>query len=328
VRRAGVRIYLERPWYSSGDGELLAVLLAPASADVFGPEPEDQSGFPWVSKVGSDPVWFAGEWDKRPLQPMTLDNVLALVGWEDRRDPGRPVTVNTSVMLPTQNGSYPVQAAGYQPQYSTERQLWYVDVALDPGHTMWTFLRLAVARYQPSSVDGCHLSMPVRCDFVQLPPERSVSVSRTDESHVRVVLSGATGVRRRPGRDQAGYAQRVTENRVVVARLQKRNPTLDSDRGWTTVTTQQLAIRGSDDKINAAVWTGELDAGERLPMRRPRDGSKPAPPPSQSGWRVTIEEWERFPGDPLSPVDTGPVMVGPPAPVWEQRLVFADEVML
>ena len=328
VRRAGVRIYLERPWYSSGDGELLAVLLAPPSGDVFGPEPEDQSGFPWVSKVGSDPVWFAGEWDKRPLQPMTLDNVLALVGWEDRRDPGRPVTVDPAVTLPTQNGSFQVQAVGYQPQYSTERQLWYVDVALDPGHTMWTFLRLAVARYQPSSVDGCHLSMPVRCNFVQLPPERSVSVSRTDESHVRVVLSGATGTRRQAGRDQAGYAQRIAENRVVVARLQRRNPAVDSDLGWDTVTTQQLAIRGSDDKINAAVWTGELDAGERLPMRRPRDGSKPASPPSQSGWRVTIEEWERFPGDPLSPVETGPVMVGPPAPVWEQRLVFADEVML
>ena len=32
-RRAGVRIYLERPWYSSGENELLGVLLAPAGND-------------------------------------------------------------------------------------------------------------------------------------------------------------------------------------------------------------------------------------------------------------------------------------------------------
>jgi hypothetical protein len=32
VRRAGVRVYLERPWFSSGNGELLGVLLPPAAA--------------------------------------------------------------------------------------------------------------------------------------------------------------------------------------------------------------------------------------------------------------------------------------------------------
>ena len=327
VRRAGVRIYLERPWYSSGEGELLAVLLAPASGDDFGPPPEDQSGFPWVSKVGSDPVWHAAEWAKRPLQPMMLDNLVALGGFEDRHDPARPVRMDREVVLPTQNGSFSVQAVGYEPQYNAERKLWYVDVALDPAHTMWTFVRLAVARYQPSSVAGCHLSMPVRCNFVQLPPERTVSVSRTDESHVRVVLSGATGTRRFSGREMSTYAQLVTEHRVVVARLQKRNPLVDSDLGWTTVATQQLPIRSSDMKANAAVWTGELDAGERIVLRRPLDVATPSPGSPRSTWRVTIEEWERFPGDPPSPTEAAPGIAAPP-PIWEQRLVFADEVML
>ena len=331
VRRAGVRIYLERPWYSSGDGEQLAVLLAPVTGDDFGPPPEDQSGFPWVSKVGSDPVWWAAEWAKRPMQELMLDNLLALGGFEDRREPGRPVTVGRNVQLPTQNGSFEVHAVGYQPQYNVERRLWYVDVALDPGHTMWTFVRLAVARYQPSSVDGCHLSMPVRCNFVQLPPERTLSVSRTDASRVRVVLSGATGTRtpevRIAGRAMPTYTQLVAQNRLVVARLQQRNPVIDSDLGWMTVTTQELPIRSSDGGRHLAVWTGELDAGREIELRRPLDGAGVATGRT-STWRVVVEEWERFPGDPPSPVETGPSFVGPPAPVWEQRLVFADEVLL
>ena len=36
-RRAGLRIFLERPWFSSGAGELLGVLVAPGGDDTFGP---------------------------------------------------------------------------------------------------------------------------------------------------------------------------------------------------------------------------------------------------------------------------------------------------
>ncbi len=331
VRRAGVRIYLERPWYSTGSGELLGVLLAPNGNDVFGPPPEDQSGFPWVSKVGADPVWHAAEWDNRAMRPMLLDNIVALSGFEDRDDPGRPVRLDAAVTLPTQNGDFPVTVVGYRPQYNAERKLWYVDVALDPGHSMWSFVRLAVARYQPSSVVGCHLSMPARCDFVQLPPERTVSVSRTDSSHVRVVLSGSVGTRqpavRIVDRPTPGFAALISQNRLVVARLQKKDPAIKSDLGWTTVATQELPIRSADQAGHAAVWTGELAAGQEIVLRRPLDPATPPPGQPPSTWRVVVEEWERFPGDPPSPREAGPVLAVAPA-VWEQRLVFADEVML
>jgi hypothetical protein len=39
---------------------------------------------------------------------------------------------------------------------------------------------------------------------------------------------------------------------------------------------------------------------------------------------VTVEEWERFPGDP--PPDSTARF--PQPPVWEQRLVYADEFAL
>lgn len=340
VRRAGVRIYLERPWYSSGDGELLAVLLAPAERgysaggagallpgnDVFGPEQDDDSGFPFVSKVGGDPVWFAAEVKNRALQPLQLDDVVDLLGWDDRDEPGRPVAVPEEPLdLPAFGTTYGVRALGYKPQYNEERQLWYVDVAINPAHTLWSFVRLAVARYQPHSVDGCHLSAPVRCNFVQLPPERTTSVSRTDGSHVRVVVSGPVGTREPwspdPRRGQ-GFTGAVGDHRSVVAQLQKKDPTIDTDLGWRTVATEQLTIRSADPGTHEVAWVGELGAGEELTLRQPIDDE------GGSEWRVTVEEWERFPGDPPAPSGNAVHRIVPREPVWESRLVYADEVLL
>jgi hypothetical protein len=265
------------------------------------------------------------------MQPLQLDNLMALTGLEDRVDPARPVRLDRAVTLPTANGNFTVQVAGYRPQYNATRNLWYVDVALDPGATTWGFVRLAIARYQPTSIPGCELSMPARCDYVQLPPERSVSVSRTDARHVRVLLSGSVGTRAPVvdvvGRETPTMADLVRENRLVVARLQRKNPQLQSDLGWTTVATQELAIHAADESAHSAVWVGELNAGREILLRRPLDTVEPAPGTPPSTWRVVVEEWERFPGDQLSPREAGPV-IAHPRPVWEQRLVFADEVML
>src|SRR3954465_13357090 len=117
---------------------------------------------------------------------------------------------------------------------------------MDPGTAFWPFVRLAGARYQPSAIPGCHLSAPGRCDFAQLTPERTVSVSRTDESHVRVVLSGSVGVREPHLVFTRGWpAQAVDANRLVVGRLQRRDPQVGGDLGWQTVSTARLTIRGT-----------------------------------------------------------------------------------
>jgi len=138
-------------------------------------------------------------------------------GYDDRPAPGRPVEVREGVTVRSGGSSYPVAVAGYQPEFNAERGLWYVDVAIDPWASLkeqpelgfWPFVRLAVCRFQPSSVYGCHLSAPVRCDYVQLPPERTTAVNRTDERRVRVVVSGTRSWRdshpgpRRPGPEPA-----------------------------------------------------------------------------------------------------------------------------
>ena len=318
-RRAGVRIYLERPWFSSGNGELLGVLLAPGGNDSFGPPAEDQSGFPFVSKWGADPIWKSAEVAPRAMSLLQLDNLLHGAGLDDRARPGQPVAPPVQLPLVTSPGQPIVTVVGYEPQYNAARELWYADVAVDPGEHFWPFLRLAVCRYQPESIPGCHLSAPVRCDFVQVPPERLTSVSRTDDSHVRVVVSGTVGTRAQPGQHldaTAALASAVDRNRYLVARLQRRDPLIDTDLGWETVVAKRLALRGSSGSHEAA-WVAELDAGEAIPLIRPGRGP--------SGWRLAVEEWELIEGDPTH-VDVALVTIE--LPRMERRLIYADEIDL
>ncbi len=314
-RRAGVRIYLERPWYSSGEGELLGVVLAPGGNDAA----LDKI----VSQWGSDPVWQSAPVPNRAMF-LQLDNLLRAVGFDDRPGDALPVVAPATLPLATQPGSPDVTVLGYRPQYSVERGMWYVDVAIDPGSTFWPFVRLSVVRYQPDSIAGCHLSAPVRCDFIQLTPERTTSVARTDVRHVRVVVSGAVGVRQPPTpaaptfpQSVEALAAAVAANRKVVARLQRRDPQLPTDLGWDTVAVTELVVRGRGRNDFEAAWVGSLEAPEDIPLHRPGDNPD---------WRVTVEEWERLPGDPATLGATATIAA--PPPVWEQRLIYADEIPL
>ena len=313
-RRAGVRIYLERPWYSSGEGELLGVLLAPGGNDM------QAMRFP-VSQWGADPVWLSAPVTRRAMF-LELDNLLRAFGVDDR--PGDALPIVPPATLPLGGlGGQQVVVLGYEPQYSAARRMWYVDVAIDSGSTFWPFVRLAVARYQPDSIPGCHLSAPVQCDFVQLTPERTTSVSRTDVRHVRVVVSGPIGVREPPpgsGPSLVELAPSIDDynawirmHRVVVARLQRRDPQIPTDLGWETVATEELTVRGFGRNIFEAAWVAELEAPEDLPLRTPG---------ANADWRVTVEEWERLKGDPADLADPDS------PPLWEQRLIYADEIAL
>jgi hypothetical protein len=248
---------------------------------------------------------------------LQLDNLLRAAGLDDRELPGQPAKGPVDLPLASIDQAPLVTVLGYIPQYNEERRLWYVDVAFDPMDRFWPFVRLAVCRYQPESIGGCHLSAPVRCDFVQLPPERIASVNRTDERHVRVVVSGCIGLRAAPdalSQPIVGLASAVDLERYLVARLQRRDPLIATDLGWETVTVSRLVLRGRGDSDFEAAWVGELDAGQDIPFVRP--GLSPG------DWRVTVEEWEMLETDPVM------INVDIAVPRQEARLIYADEFYL
>lgn len=316
MRRAGVRIYLERGWFSSGAGELLGVLVGANGAD--------PGEVPYVSQWGQDPLWDSTALNR--TMSMQLVDLLTVSGLDDRPGDAQPLAPPVTLPLTAVPGEPQVSVLGYEPQFNETRGLWFVDVAINPGDAFWPFVRLAVARYQPDSLPGCHLSAPVRCDFVQLPPERTLSVSRTDSRSVRVVLSGPVGQRSDAAvlgamvQPRGSFADLISHNRRVVASLQQRDPSIGGDLGWKTQATAVLAVRGHGADDAEASWVGSVESPVDLPLIQPG-----VDPVLGRDWRVHVEEWEGLPGDP-APIPTADDTSG--SPVWQWRLIYADEVAL
>ena len=79
---------------------------------------------------------------------------------------------------------------GHTPEFDQERKLWYCDVQLDAGTSYFPFVKLALARYQPHSIPGQHLSKVVFPDFTQLVAERTAALDQDRKVGVRVSLRG------------------------------------------------------------------------------------------------------------------------------------------
>jgi hypothetical protein len=302
TRRCGVRIYLERPWFTTGEGELLAVLLRHGADALSGDD---------VSQWGTDPIFVQQGPAARGTLPLV--DLLHLSGLDDRIEAGRPVrplSVETLVDLPGQPSA---NVLGYQPEFSPDRGLWFVDIAVDPGTAFWPFLRLSVARYQPSSLPGLALSPIVKCDFVQLLPPRTVLLSRPDAQHARVVVTGPVGIPRGFQRDS--FEQSVTLSRTMIARLEQRVPSVGTDLGWRTVASTVLPVRGVDATMVS--WEGALDLPTAIAPERP--GSNP-------NWRVVVEEWEALPADTV--VASAPNAVIAEHARFGRRVVYADRLSL
>ena len=55
-----LRVYLSRPWYSSGPDELLGVVLWPASASAPPTDAQREADKAFITQWGLDPIWAAG----------------------------------------------------------------------------------------------------------------------------------------------------------------------------------------------------------------------------------------------------------------------------
>jgi len=181
MRSSGVRVYLDRPWFSSGEGERLAVVLYP------GATPDDgNTRWPYVSRWGQDPIW--SHRTPPPLETARFKNYGETVRLCNDELQWPRMTIGSALLAET---SYPVDLVGYVPEWSPARKLWYVDIDLTTYGGHWPFLSLALARWQPESVGALQLSPVVRCHYVQLGPHRAGTVVRTS-SGVDVKLTGFT----------------------------------------------------------------------------------------------------------------------------------------
>lgn len=275
-RTGGVRVYLRRPWYSSGAGELLAVVLADPAT--YPPDPELA---PYVTHWGRDPIWPQAEALSPPAPPAFPGGTVAPPGTQHP-------------LIPQEAPGETVVAVGYEVAHDTERDLLWCDVALDPSpDSYFPMVRLALARYQPDSIPGCELSPVVLADFVQVPPQRTVTVSPDPAPDTfQVSVQGFTPI-------QSPFIA------LVRVSVEQRIPGVDdTDLGWAPVPDDTPGVTFNRTAVNQPpiLWSGQvtLPAG-RLPGQ----------------FRIVIREVEPLPTDDLQG-----------APNADGRLVFAETVVL
>ncbi|CAH2214818.1 hypothetical protein [Tepidibacter aestuarii] len=160
-----LRIELKGPWYKTGEGEKLAVLVA---KDQQSPKEEM---WPFVTQAGSD-MTRAGLGPER--WPKATDFTFAS---------GTPREVYLK------EAGYEAIAVPHEPWFQDGR--CFVDIAIPNlvSEAYMPFVRLAVARYQPESIQGLEVSTVVMTDMIQLLPERTLRVWR-EEDKVCVTLKG------------------------------------------------------------------------------------------------------------------------------------------
>lgn len=259
---AGVRIWLERPWWSSGLGEQLAVLYRTGS----GQPAADQ--IPYVSQWGRDPIHAAGNVVGSMTDavfPARLRDSLAL------RPPGGPV----------------VRAVPHRVRFDVARDMWYCDVDLELG-AYWPFVRLALARWQPNAIvaadppgtpgdTALSLSPVVLADIVQLAPGRTatVTVSGRIVRSIGVVVQG-------PSFSTTAVDRAAPD---VRAHLERQLVRTRSDVDWEPLTNPESLTRAQvfgvpDTPGRPFRWQGTLQLG--------------GVNTSRYRYRVVVEEFERY----------------------------------
>lgn len=297
---AGVRVWLDRPWWSSGLGEQLAVLYLPGTA-----QPAD-SASPHVTRWGRDPIHATGS-----VRGALTDAAFPLRngGSVGLRPPGGPI----------------VRAVPHDVVYDPERDLWRCDIDLALG-SYWPFVRLALARLQPNAIVAADppggpgdttigLSPVALADVVQLAPDRVATVSGSRFGFLRRLTVSVVG---------PSYTTTTVDTAapIVEATLERQPLSATSDVDWEVVTGPVPLVREAFP----------LPAGDQFVKRHRWSGSVLFSPigTRTHRYRLVVEEHERYRTD-GAVADRRIVRVGNrslalPQPRDGRRLVYADVI--
>ncbi|KAB2893888.1 MAG: hypothetical protein IAE64_01980 [Flavobacteriales bacterium] len=305
----GVRVYMNRPWYSSGNGELLGVVLynsqpfKPSAVNTETDNDDNNNSYKGIklglSESGSTGYAdkmagiasilatgkleipeelhpFVTQWGLDPIwlsEPTPSDNSPRVPNFRD------PALVLPSVSLEEVNPKQRFTVVAFEPKFDEDRKLWYCDIDLDPGESYYPFVRFGLVRVQEHSLADAATGKDVYCSrvtqstFCQLAPDREAMVRIEDDGkNISIQVTGHTYRTNSVG--QLG-------SEIEVA-LERRDPGAGStDLGWTRVTHQRL------DRIHAAnIWAGMIALKE---------------PIGSTQYRMVITELESFFSDPDDP---------------------------
>jgi hypothetical protein len=285
----GLRIYLERPWYSSGGGELLGVIVMPRASQQ-NPDPLATVG-QYVTRYGSDPLTFTY---------MTTSGQLTSFR--------RAIQRVEDVALAELNGDTTIHVAAHEVRFDRARECWYADIVIrDPQIDFFQpFVRLALARYQPNGLQDAgvdlRLSPIVLAEPVQLLPDRVVSFSPDPVQPGRwfVQVNGQT-YRARAAED----GTTLNGGHAIEVSIEQRRPEIADDvLGWepepAAVVEAEPVVPQYPPPIDPGpvIWKGRVTV------------------PSGGEMRLVVREYEELAAD------------GPKNVTTVRRLVYADTIAL
>jgi hypothetical protein len=310
-RLSNIRVYLKRPWYSSGDGELLGVVIPTTGgrssrstgSGVMQQLAGQSINGNLITQWGTDPTKIAAGLNagngiqvspaqENFLNPYKVEDGLSMV-----EEPGRRVKV-----------------IGYPVQFDEQRQLYFADILFNINEAYFPFVKLAVARYQPDSLQtdntDCCLSPIVSADFVQIPSPRSTSLEHGTAKNIFTAAILATG----PGITSPDFATEVEITVEDAANFMK------SDEAYIRLQNGSRPIYSFRQRIERPNFVKGNTFYYAHPVTLPPEyATKP--------YRIRIMEYEMIPGDPLrvsgqfggqyTGLGTTPVQL-------QERLIFSD----
>jgi hypothetical protein len=310
----GIRVYLKRPWFSSGEGELLGAIVWPDCDDAGkGTRERLKSAFgsrrpsalpdllaPLVSRWGMDPLWAS---TPPPRMPAVTDfKNVALVDGVPMVGSG--LSLAETADSKTEDPQLRVSVAGFQPAFDAERKLWFCDIEMDPAGSYFPFVRLALARFQWHSLPGCELSPVVLADFLQLAPDRWASLQWVDRCRGKIKLAVYGFTYKGSQRGRGGSVVRIS------VQEQLRESDREHDIGWFPARDSRLGdgatieVAPADFRNGMTIWATALTLSRWQTHRQ----------------RILLEEYESHcADDPNRPTDFTATRL-------YERLVYADAI--
>ncbi|PWT85161.1 MAG: hypothetical protein C5B56_14465 [Proteobacteria bacterium] len=228
----GLRVYLNRGWYSSGQDEQLGVVLWPAftTPPDYATREKNKGLF---TEWGVDPIWGNGT--------LTIADVPNIGNF--------PAAASTASALTIAESTLKFDVAAHNVAYDSGRQLWYCDIQIANLFTYSPFLRLALARYQSHSIQDVELSPIALADFVQLAPDRSavLSIDPSDSRNARLFVGGLAPV---------GPIASSLEISV-----EKRSGKISSDLDWAPAPAAEVTVTEDappPSEPSAVLWSGSI----------------------------------------------------------------------
>ncbi|WP_315718549.1 MULTISPECIES: hypothetical protein [unclassified Bradyrhizobium] len=216
-RRVRLRVRMRRPWFTSGEGERLGIIMWPpeilrgrvstrdntvrrdydlassANADIEMKQFRDEDlgpGGSFVTRWGLDPTKEGGKlgWITPPSAFADLAQAEIDCGIASRVRKADPMYVpRASIPIPIDDGTGPrrrvwMEAAllTFVPRFDIDHETWFCDVEFHADTAPEPFMRLGLVRYQPYAPPELRVSEPV-VEWLQIPQHRAVTVT-VDES--------------------------------------------------------------------------------------------------------------------------------------------------